>query len=84
MKIEITSTHTDKRTVRGKDGKEYTFFNQQAFFHNGGKYPTAFMLTIREESPLSIGFYTIAPDSFYVDKYGTLSLRRNLLLLDSK
>jgi hypothetical protein len=84
MKIEITSLITEKRTVRGKDGKEYTFYTQQAFFHNGGKYPEAFKLTLKEDSPLSVGFYTIAPASFYVDKYGALSIRRNLLLIDTK
>lgn len=82
FKIEIKST--ELKLVQGtsqKSGKAYSFHTQQAYAHVEGKaYPVEFRLTIDNgSSAFPVGNYTIAPSSFYVDKFGNLSISPKLV-----
>lgn len=82
FKIEIKSTET--KLVQGtsqKSGKAYSFHTQQAYAHVEGKaYPVEFRITLDNGAPsFSVGAYTIAPSSFYVDKFGNLSISPKLV-----
>ena len=81
FKVEIKST--ELKLVQGtsnKTGKPYSFQTQQAYAHVQGKpYPVEFRLTVDNGvSAHAPGFYTIASASFYVDKFGNLSLSPKL------
>jgi len=82
FKIEIKST--ELKLIQGtsqKSGKAYSFHTQQAYAHVEGKaYPVEFKLTIDNgASAFATGLYTIAPSSFYVDKFGNLSISPKLV-----
>jgi len=82
FKIEIKSP--ELKLVQGtsqKSGKAYSFHTQQAYAHVEGKpYPVEFRITIENgHSGHAVGSYTIAPSSFYVDKFGNLSISPKLV-----
>jgi len=82
LKLEVKSQ--ELKLVQGvskRSGKEYSFHTQQAYAHVAGKsYPVECTLTIdKGESAYALGMYTLAPDSYYVDKYGNLGLSPKLL-----
>jgi len=84
FKIEIISKVVRTKQVTAKvGGKQYTFHEQEAFAFipdaDGvvGKYPTPLKLSHDEpKEAYGPGFYMVAPSSFYVDGYGTLTLGR--------
>lgn len=81
MRIEVKSE--ELKLVSGKSqrsGKEYSFHTQQAYAHITGKpYPVEMKLTIDKGcSAFPIGNYTLREDSFYIDKYGNLTLSPKL------
>lgn len=83
MKIEITGT-PKTRSGRSKSGNDYSITTQQAYLHNGNKYPTEMSIQIESErQSYSFGMYELpmTSDNFYVDKYGSLSISRNLKLI---
>lgn len=81
-KVEVKSTElklvqgTSKRT-----GKPYSFQVQQAYAHLEGKpYPVEFKVMIDSGVPAyAPGFYTLAPASFYVDKFDNLTISPKLV-----
>lgn len=83
MKIEICDTKVLERTVRGKDGKEYTFYNQEGFYHDGvSPYPVRCVVPVGGlSSAYPVGWYTLGDKSLYVDRYGNLALARRFVLV---
>jgi hypothetical protein len=82
MRLEVKSE--ELKLVSGKSqrsGKDYSFHTQQAYAHLTGKpYPVEVKLTIDAgNSAYKQGFYDLAPESFYVDKFGNLGLSPKLV-----
>lgn len=89
MKIEIKSTEVKEETIRpsGKPGaKVFTPFvkrTQRAYVQlsapNGDlePYPTPFNVGLEQgQGAFPAGVYLVAPESFYVDRNGNLTLGR--------
>ncbi len=85
MKIEIFDTEVKERTVRSKkDGKEYTFYTQEGFYHDGtSPYPTRCNIPVSSLSAAyRPGVYRVADNSVYVDRFGNLGLQRRFALVE--
>lgn len=80
MKIEVVDTEVKTRSFRSKDGKDLTFREQMAWLHQDEKYPASFRLSLGDQPALEPGFYVLGSGSFFVDRFGGLSLKRVLLL----
>lgn len=87
MKVQIMSC--ELKPVNGtsaKTGKPYSFRKQEGYaFTVDSKtgqphpYPLRFEITIdNDQSPYPVGHYTVSETSFYVDRYGKLSLSPRL------
>lgn len=83
MKIEIVSSEVFSRTVRSKkDGKDYTFYTQEAYLHDGSTYPTRFYVHVSgPAAAYSPGWYNLAGSSYFVDRFGNLALSRRFSLV---
>jgi len=83
MKIEVVNTEVKQKTVRSKEGKEYTFYTQEAFFHDEvSPYPSRMLVPVDSlSSAYSVGFYALGDRSLYVDRFGNLALARRYALL---
>jgi len=84
MRLEIKSM--ELKLVQGKSqrsGKDYSFHTQQAYAHLAGKpYPVECRVNVDAgQSAFALGFYTLKPESFYVDKFGNLGLSPKLELV---
>lgn len=81
--IEIASTEIKSRNgVSQRTGNSYSMREQTGYLHKQGEpYPEKIKITLEENmAPYRIGTYTLAPSSFYVDKYDSLAVRPVLLL----
>ena len=84
MKIEIFQDDVKiehKSGVSAKTGKPYNIYNQRAYFHSpDSKFPLAFKLDLEQgQPPYEAGIYTLDDSSFYVDRFGSLSMRPKLI-----
>lgn len=81
IKIEILDDDVVTRNF-DKDGKSFSFREQEAFLHfPGEKYPSRFKISLGSDAAYRPGFYVLSSESFTVDRYGSLALRRSLKLL---
>ena len=81
MKIEIQNAHVDEFSgTSNRTGRPFTIRKQEAWAHLPGEpYPRAISIPLgREQSPYAPGTYALDPKSFFVDKFGSLSLRPSL------
>ena len=84
MKIEIV---TDKVTVKSgtsqRTQKPYSINKQEGFlFTEGAKYPVRFEFNLADgATAYAPGFYKLDESSFFVDRFGALSLSGQLVLL---
>lgn len=83
IKVEVKSTEVvTKSGVSARTNKPYSIREQvgvYAFLNDrDGKpnpYPTRITISLRDEQqPYETGLYTVAPESFYVDRFNALSL----------
>lgn len=82
MKIEVQTSHVDEFSgVSNRTGKPFTIRKQEAWAHLPGEpYPRAIAIPLgRDQEPYAPGTYALDPRSFYVDKFGSLSLRPALV-----
>ena len=86
VSIEIQSFEVQSKTVRSKrDGKEYTFFHQEAWLHNGSSYPTRCFIPVSSAtSGYYPGRYSLADDAYFIDRFGNLSLSRRFSLVSDE
>lgn len=86
MKIEIVDKEVKQRVVRSKnDGKEYTFYTQEAYLHDGSAYPTRCFVPVSDAaSAYRVGWYRLAPSALVVDRFGNLALRRRFGLVSDE
>lgn len=80
MKIEITDGEVTERTVSHEKGS-FTVREQEGFLFmtDDAKYPTRFTLQVSEGSDgWKPGLYELAPSSFFVNRFGQLTLKREL------
>jgi len=82
MLLEILSKEVSSKTVRSKSGKDYTFFTQEAYLHDGSVYPVRCVVPVSDaSSAYNPGRYVLADDAFYVDRFGNLALARRFSLV---
>lgn len=75
LKIEITTTAVDVKSGVSQKNKPYEIRSQVAYLHVQGEvYPVKFSINLRDAQPYNKGFYSLSPDSFYVDVYQNLSV----------
>lgn len=82
IKIEVASAEVfTKSGIAAKSGKPYTIREQEAFAYvvdrngNPQKYPAKIRINLNDDqAPYAVGNYQIAPESFYVDRFGGLTL----------
>jgi hypothetical protein len=86
LKFEVKETEVDvKQGVSGKTGKPYVIREQVAwgfFCDQHGKphpYPIRTRLMLEDsQEPYQPGIYTLAPESFYPDRFGQVAVRAKL------
>ncbi|MGR5247672.1 single-stranded DNA-binding protein [Vibrio aestuarianus] len=87
LRIEIfpEDEKTTTRTIKGKEGRpDRNIYEQDAYAHLGGKFPTQMKLSLEEGQPAHVaGIYTVHSSSFVVNNFGGLELKRFGLLLTS-
>lgn len=82
MRIEIQSTDLFTKSGNAKTtGKPYSIRKQDAWAHiEGQPYPVRISFNLEDNAaPYQIGMYVLDERSFYVDKFGNLSIGRLLL-----
>jgi len=84
IKIEVKSETTQTRQINGKNGP-LTFHEQEAWaytFDQQGEqhpYPQRIVVNIERErgqEPYKAGVYVLAPESIFVNRFGSLQLGR--------
>lgn len=85
LKIEVSRGYTKEVTGTKGDnaGKQFKIPMVEAYAHlPGEKYPVKIDYSLQKgENAPNPGLYILGPESFYVDQYGALALRRSLHLL---
>lgn len=80
LKIEVfpEDTKVDVRTIRAKDDKPARQIHEQvAYAYLGGKFPVQIKLSLDEsQPPYPAGVYTPDCESYIVNSYGGLELRK--------
>lgn len=80
IKIEIfkEDERIETRTSRAKEDKPArTFFEQTAYAHLGGKFPSLIKLSMDDDqSPYPAGLYTLHSSSYVINNFGALELKR--------
>lgn len=74
IRVEILSEEVFVSRATSKDGRPLEFHKQEGFVHLGQKYPVRARIRIEPGKPYAPGVYTLAPSSFWVDRYGELRL----------
>lgn len=88
IKIEVKSTEIESFSGTSKStGKPFTIRNQMAYAFlldkagNARPYPELIKLSLEDNQlPFPVGFYQLAPQSVFVDKFDRLALGRPSLL----
>lgn len=84
IKIEIKEAVKNRREVtRKQDGKIITFYEQPAWAHtytqggNPNVYPEAVTINLdQHQEPYAPGFYTLTPESIWVNRFKQLELSK--------
>lgn len=79
IRIEILSEEVFVSRAMSKDGRPLEFHKQNVFVHLGEKYPVRARIRIEPGKPYAPGIYTLAPNSFWVDRYGELRMNPRLV-----
>lgn len=82
IKIEVTSAEVrTKSGTSARTGKPYNIREQDAYAYTVGrdgqpqKYPQKIVINLGDDqAPYPLGMYQPAAESFYVDRFGGLSL----------
>ena len=83
LKFEIASPDVRSKNKTTQTGEHYISRSQEAFYFKANqKYPTPCIIDIaRDGQPYPVGFYTIDPESYYVNRFGRLDVFPRLLPL---
>ena len=82
VKIEIESAETKTKSgVSARTGKPYSMREQRGYVYVIGsegkpnRHPSPLVFTLRDEQPAyAPGFYTLAPESLYTNKFDQLEV----------
>jgi len=82
IKIEVSSDTVITRSgISARTGKPYSMREQEAYAHTvsrdgqPSKYPQRIKITLGDtQAPYQPGLYTVAPESFYTDRFESLTL----------
>lgn len=86
LKIEIHSNELNSFTWKDKSGTERTGYKQSAYVHLPDK-PFPVEIQLRVDGPskaFSPGVYELSPKSFWVDRFGSLSVTPSLVATAEK
>lgn len=78
VRIEVRSTEIkEKNGVSKRTQKPYNIREQEAYLHRADKpYPVAMKIALGDQAhAYQPGFYTLAPESFFVGRFGDLECR---------
>ena len=77
LKIEVKSEQVKERSGK-TNGRDWLIREQTAYWHQEGEpVPVKILVNLeRDQVPYKPGFYTVLPSSFYVGKYGQMTLGR--------
>lgn len=83
MKIEIVSSTVKNKSGTSAANKPYSINKQEGFlFTEGAKYPVRFEFNLADgATAFAPGMYSLCESSYYVDRYGALSLSGQLVLV---
>jgi hypothetical protein len=89
IRIEIKSTEIFPFSgISQKTGKPFSIRNQEAYAFivdshgNSRPYPDMIKISLDEQQlPYPVGFYTLKPESIFVDKFQRLALGRPALVV---
>lgn len=81
LKVEVQSDEVTSRAITSKDGKPLTIRNQNAYIHGLEGYPQRIQLSLWDRPGYAVGFYTISPESYRVNRFNNLELTRSLVLV---
>lgn len=91
VRIEIAEETFTTKSGKSRSGQDYTIHRQEAYLHNGHRYPERFEVPVPMDGdkprPYPAGFYTLCPSSLKVGEYKDLEINRfefKLLRLDEK
>lgn len=85
LKVEVTSVAVVERRIASKqDSKVIYIFREQAGYVSlvdsmgvVDKHPQKFKIGLEEkQEPFPVGFYSISPESLFINKHGNLSIGR--------
>ncbi|MEC8225064.1 MAG: single-stranded DNA-binding protein [Pseudomonadota bacterium] len=85
MKIEIMKgyEHLTPRTINKGKENEVTVFDQKAYAHLGGPFPTEFRITHRDHNTAyPVGMYSVDDSSYRVGRWGDLELNNREMKLN--
>jgi len=77
LHIEIHKKHVKERVVESRQGKSYTFREQEAWLKTPSEpYPQRMVLQLADRPPYEAGQYRLLPASFRINRFEQLELRR--------
>lgn len=78
IKIELIAPECNQiieRPYTDKTGKQHVARSQEAWLHNGQRFPTRIKISIPDkQAPYSPGDYEFAPQAFQIDNFGNVKL----------
>ena len=88
LRIEIQTSECRHRPVPNKQdpSRPYDFYEQSALLHGLVSHgtqieaPVAMVLSTPKDKPFAPGMYTISPESYDVNRFGQLEMKRILVL----
>ncbi|BCX89517.1 hypothetical protein MIN45_P1890 [Methylomarinovum tepidoasis] len=88
IEIEVKSSHVETRTVRPRNGDPFDVYEQEAYARTYGPdgkprpYPERIRIALEStSSPWPVGTYILHPASLYVNRFGDLSISRQIRLM---
>ena len=83
LRVTIEDGTVQKRTINGKDGASFQVMSQTGILHCGKfVYPLNIRLN-SEQVPYAPGTYNVSDESFGIDEYDNIGVRRGGLKLTS-
>ena len=87
IKVEIINTKVEEfKGTSKKSGNDFCIRKQTAYLHSSSNpYPQKFTISLDDQAPYNVGFYTLSDDSFEIDRnYGGLSIKPYLIPIVEK
>lgn len=86
LQVQVDSTDISTRTGTDKNGKPYSMRSQTGYLDTGKRYPQELRFRLKDGQPaFPAGVYDVdVSRSSYINKYGTLALSEELVLVPAQ